>query len=459
MPVLCVTRILPPSAVVAGPAGGNGLMLKNIHTFLTNHEGSVKVEVNRRMDRKRCCLSEFCDWTPIARSIRRKEMGKNKIIVTGLAVGSDADPESCQSCNFDMSWIFDYPSTLLWADSILITPTIQKTFQSADWPDEPKICGSHPVAEVKRMFFDKAGEAGLIEVRDPTKDVDDALRNVLRTRVEQDRSKLATMFPAAIKLDIEDRVPGSMQIEGIHYCTPRILSLYYSMFLADRWGAQPLLNELSYTYLKYSFGIRAETLKRTSQSIESFRELFREQLPEIDIRPHMGEKNCWSCANGDGCEKAEVKQIEKRLSEYLRLRDYDEVHQMKALHIDLASKVNQIDGQGLMKDIQEQFLKTKKLLNRRMNKLFPVAMRWSNLTTVLSIPVAVAGISTHDPLTASIGAGIAGLSQIAKQYMEFLTSKNRWLCFRQNCGESKRSSRKKPNVIEPAPSNNGSTRV
>ncbi|HPT29241.1 MAG TPA: hypothetical protein PLZ95_22675, partial [Bryobacteraceae bacterium] len=77
---------------------------------------------------------------------------KNKIIVTGLALGADADPKTCQSCNFDMSLIFQYPSTLLWADSIIITPSIQRTFQDAKWPKEPEVCGRYPVAEVKRIF-------------------------------------------------------------------------------------------------------------------------------------------------------------------------------------------------------------------------------------------------------------------------------------------------------------------
>jgi hypothetical protein len=363
---------------------------------------------------------------------------KNKIIVTGLALGADADPETCQACNFDISWIFQYPSTLIWADSIVVTPTILKSFKDPTWPHEPKCPNGYPVAEVKKIFFDKAGEAGLIEVRDPTRDIDDSVRDALRNHVEKDRKILAEMFPSAVSLDVEENVPGSMRIEGMHYCTPRILSIYYSLLLADRWGAQPLLNDHTYTYLKYSFGIRASELQETTQRLETFSQLFREQLPEIDIRPHTEGESCWSCAQFDTCDKVEHKEIQKRLTDYLRLREYDEVAQMKALHSELARKLKREQSADFSGDIKHRFEDTRRILHRRFNRLFPIAMRWSNLTTILSIPVVVAGVTTQSPILAGVGAGVAGLSQIARHYMEILASKNRWLCFRQDCGETQR---------------------
>jgi len=234
-----------------------------------------------------------------------------------------------------------------------------------------------------------------------------------------------------------------MQIEGMHYCTPRILSIYYSLLLADRWGAQPLLNDLTFTYLKYAFGIRAQELQRAAKHLESFSEVFRGQLPEIDIRPHTGDRSCWSCAQADSCDKVEYKQIEKRLTEYLCLRDYDEVCQMKELHANLAATAKQDHARDIAAEIMHKFEDTRKVLHRRLHKIFPVAMRWSNLTTILSIPVVVAGVSTGAPIFAGVGAGIAGLSQIAKHYMDILASRNRWLCFRQDCAGSTEEDRRK----------------
>ena len=46
----------------------------------------------------------------------------NQLLVTGLALGRAFD--TCQACNFDLSWVIRYPSTLLWADRIMLTPEI-----------------------------------------------------------------------------------------------------------------------------------------------------------------------------------------------------------------------------------------------------------------------------------------------------------------------------------------------
>ena len=43
-----VTQVIDREACdrIAAPVGGNGLMVKNIHDFLTNHEGSDKLFTN-----------------------------------------------------------------------------------------------------------------------------------------------------------------------------------------------------------------------------------------------------------------------------------------------------------------------------------------------------------------------------------------------------------------------------
>ena len=357
---------------------------------------------------------------------------KNKIIVTGLALAADADPKVCQTCNFDISWVFDYPSTLLWADSIIVSPSILKTIKRGDWP-KPKMACGYPVADVLKAFFDQAGENGLLEEQDPAKHIDEGLRVSLRTQVETDRRKLGELFPATVSLDAEENVPGSMAIEGEHYCTPRILSIYYSLLLADIWGAQLLLNDHCFTFLKYSFGTRVTRVPEATQSLTTFRELFREQLPEIDIRPYTGERSCWGCNKFTTCDETQLRKIEARIKDYIKLRDYDELAQMKQVHARLAARIKGTDTGDFAGEMKRAFEDTQRKLNRRLHKSFPVAARWSNLTTILSIPVVVAGTTTGSATIAVIGAGIAGLSQIAKQYIGILASKNRWVCFRQGC--------------------------
>lgn len=59
-------------------------------------------------------------------------MSKIKLLVTGLAIAKgDYIP-----CNFDYSWLFKHPSTLLWADKIIITPYMDEVIDSARFPKE-----------------------------------------------------------------------------------------------------------------------------------------------------------------------------------------------------------------------------------------------------------------------------------------------------------------------------------
>lgn len=356
----------------------------------------------------------------------------NKIVVTGLALAADVDPEVCQSCNFDISWVFDYPSTLLWSDSIIITPTIKTVIDDGRWSEFPKP-HRQAIADVIRLFFDKAGECGLVEVRDPTKEVDDRLKTALRERAATDRRMLAEAFPGTVALETDDKVPGGMRIESHHYCTPRVLSIYYSLLLAKAWRAEPLLNEHTHTYLKYAFGIRGPVATTGNRTVQAFQDVFREQLPEIDIRPRLGERNCWNCKSSNTCDRADLRQIAKRLGEYLKLRDYDEVSQMKELFARLARKSRSQSTSDFAEQLSREFRQTQRKLHRRLHKTFPVATRWTNLVTMLSIPVVVAGVAADSAVIAGIGAGIAGLSETAKHYMSILANRNRWMCFRQGC--------------------------
>lgn len=358
----------------------------------------------------------------------------NKIIVTGLALTKDADPDNCQVCNYDFSWMFEYPSTLLWADRIIVTPTIMDAIEKEACPRENDKDRYEAIAKVIRIFFEQAGSNGLIQVENPDDHVTEDVRKVIWSQAESDRLQLAKMFPSCVELDHEEDVPGSLRIENMDYCLPRVLSIYYSLLLADIWDAKLLLNPYTHTYLKYVLGIKSNKLTNNRTALESFTHILSERFPEIDIRPRVGDRYCWNCNRLEECDDAEPKQIEKRIAEYLKWRDYDEVHQMKEAFENVIHTLKR-DGQDMSSEtaILQEFSQTEKKLHRQLYKIFPAVIRWTKLATILSIPVIVAGATTQSPVVTGIGAGVAGLSQIAKNCMDILASKNRWVCFKQQC--------------------------
>jgi hypothetical protein len=84
------------------------------------------------------------------------------------------------------------------------------------------------------------------------------------------------------------------------------------------------------------------------------------------------------------------------------------------------------------KDIQREFKEKEVATQKKLYSVFPKVQRWSNLTTILSIPVIVAGSATASPLLAGLGAGIAGISKTIEKYITILESKSRWVCFNQS---------------------------
>ena len=54
-------------------------------------------------------------------------MQKNKILLSGLALGKDIG--LCPVCNFDFDWLIQNPSSLLWIDKIIVPQNILNTIK------------------------------------------------------------------------------------------------------------------------------------------------------------------------------------------------------------------------------------------------------------------------------------------------------------------------------------------
>lgn len=79
----------------------------------------------------------------------------NKILVTGLGIGSDFGV--CSVCNLDFSWLVSNPSTLVWVDKILLT---QNAWQSREKVDDK-------FDKAVNIILEKADKQGVIEIIKP----------------------------------------------------------------------------------------------------------------------------------------------------------------------------------------------------------------------------------------------------------------------------------------------------
>lgn len=352
---------------------------------------------------------------------------QNNIMMSGLSLNADVyDRPGCVSCDYDFGWVFEHPSTLLWADKIILTPSIMQIIQKETWPRDKNT----PYATVLHRFFDLAGEKGLVDVRKPNlKDLQPFIQ-VVSYQADKDRLLLAERYPDAVKLETKG-APGGLHISDSHYCAPRVAAFYFGAILARLWNATLLMNNHTQLYFEHRLGLIDDESNTRRNVFSAFEHVFSEILPEVNIAPSTNKKSCWNCKKLDACDHTQPKEIEKNIRDLLAWRDYDEIIQLRDVVTRIASRCVS-DGSVSGSEIVREFQAERDKLHRQMTKLFPKVHRWSKFSTIMSVPIIVAGVTSGVPLVGGIGAGIAGLAKIAEKYVDILKSKNRWVCFNQS---------------------------
>jgi len=356
-----------------------------------------------------------------------------KVLVTGFWMGPKAESEDdCTICNYDCSWLFENPSTLIWSDKILITPHIMETIELELYPEKESV-----LAKIIRKTFELARDYNLIEVKDSSGVLTDEMLEALGGEVERDRAILARLYPNHVRLGDQKKVPGQIFLDGEEYCTPRIGGIYSSLILAREWDARCLFSPDSLHYCKFKFGTSLIDDHCIGYPPNAFDTIFDSFLPEHKLFPkyvlqHFDAnlcKACKTCEHEAKCNREYLKEFEGNLSKYLELRDYDEINQIKALISDIILRLKldeeRVDHDSIVREFREEERK----ITKRIRSTFPKIDRWSNLALIASIPVAVVGIATELPALTATAASVAGLSKITEGYVKHLKSKYKWIGF------------------------------
>jgi hypothetical protein len=353
----------------------------------------------------------------------------NKLLITGLAVGQDAGV--CEACNYDLAWLVNYPSVLLWTDRIIITETVWQVIQEEGYPHPPEL------AKACKLVFDIARVEGLIEIVQPTPLLKPQLRKSILTQVDSDLEKVRRLFPDKVEQRSIGRTgkegPTETLIDGVGFCSPYLCSVYASLVLAKAWGANCLFDPHVLHYLRYKFGVEAFPKQADTGWIQSFTTLFESQFPNDQLIPGYAfdsQGRCLTCAHEEKCKKTYLNEVETRVRDLLKWRQYDEIRRAKAVFTKIVAwrdKTGIVDPEQVAKEFRAEQSK----LAKRTRLVFPKVKRWANVTTIVSVPLAITGLSSGGSLLTLAGAAAAGLAQVGKEYIEFLESKYRWVGFMQ----------------------------
>jgi hypothetical protein len=106
----------------------------------------------------------------------------------------------------------------------------------------------------------------------------------------------------------------------------------------------------------------------------------------------------------------------------LKIRNYDEVNQFQRV-LDETISQKSLD----FKQINQELRQRKVNFELLKKKHFPKIERAASILTMISIPIGISGVAASSLATSLTGAILAGSSQVSKEYMKWIESKNSWV--------------------------------
>lgn len=344
----------------------------------------------------------------------------NKLLITGLGIGKALD--LCNVCNLDFDWLIYNPSTLLWADKILI----------------PENCLDYKVKKndkfntIIQITLETLDKNNILEKLPNKIQYSQEEQTRIYAQFLRDRNCLLESFPASIK-EIEANDNKEFFIENTPYCAPYIASLYGAIELAKKNNAQCLFSKRDNLYLRYLNGIKGKNNDKINKIYE---EVFSTLLPNDSIVPQFAiddEKRCSSCVHENSC-KEKYNNYSKTLNKIFETRNYDEFFQARNVINKIISKKNEIRDEKDVLEVIDSFNEKKNTINRNINKLFPKIKRWTNMATIVSTPLTIttgilSALQNTNPVIPIASGSVLGIVEAVNKTMENYTESNRWVSF------------------------------
>jgi len=195
------------------------------------------------------------------------------------------------------------------------------------------------------------------------------------------------------------------------YCPPYVFSVYAGLMLGRVWNTQYLFGDRSFEFCKYRFGLSSRTC---DVQYQAFHSVFNALIPKDRILPHIATASatqCKECGKLRNCQATYKKELEQNLSNVFKLRDYEEVQQIKDVINSIIEKPFKTRDLLDYKEIVKEFHEKERQLCRQAKLVFPKVKRFANIATVVSLPFAIAGLAAGSTLLTVAGASVAGIAQ------------------------------------------------
>lgn len=351
----------------------------------------------------------------------------NRVLITGWALQGESG--ECALGNVDMGWLHRNPLTLIWADKICITHDMWDIITS-----KRTIAPTAEISECYKVILELADDFGIIEKIEPSEVISSPLMELMSRQISADAESMNSQTPHTFQIEgyAKDGSRTFLRVGGVRYCSVHIYAIYRSLVLAKFFNASCLFDSPALNYIQHKYRALNPSKVDARRHISCFAKAFDTLLPNEPAIPPIafarGVVPCRDCNKELECRSNYPTMVEKQARRILSWRDYDEIQRAKeALDAIVRCRHN-----SSADEVISEFRSKQARLNRRIRSAFPRIQRWAHLSTLISIPMCVGGMTGGPSLLTVPGAAIAGMSQMAHHLVEFLKSRYRWIAFIQS---------------------------
>ena len=343
-------------------------------------------------------------------------MKKINLLTTGLATTCT---ETFKIRNIDYSWLINNPSILLWADNIFLTKYMADSLLSKDHT---------PFEKSLKLIIEILKDYDIIKFKNSKNIFNDQISTKIDKIIEKDLSNLEKNNDLCILNEVSENNHRNLYIGDNVYCFPELRSIYASLLISEKWDATSLFSKKSLDFLNYKMNNPKN--EEYQSTINSFDDIFSLHLPDINLIPYnLLTNKCPTCKNQNNCN-IQFDNIENKLTNYLNIRDYDEINQIKnmvyKINKELNSKNQLSDSQEILKEYKNQ----KNQIRKSMHTTFPKIRKWTNYSMVAMSSVAGIGFLTNSNIITGIGIGLDFLGTAISAELNRRENKNKWVSFK-----------------------------
>ena len=298
-----------------------------------------------------------------------------------------------------MEWLTEYPSILLWADSVVVSQTDYDYVCSGSFCRDDEALGT-----TYALFFERLKSEGLITTFDPEKVIPRISAKSVESLVASDLDR----FGSISEEDAMGKIaPSMIETCAGPLCGVALENIYMNLLASRMLGCSCLMDRGKAEYVHERFNRRVST---DQGAPKAFKQLYTVLMPELNPRNtyHLfcEESIRTECIHGNDCEKQIAVNTNRFIDNVLLLKSKPEIRGLSSLIERIESDNPDADSSTVVRAVLHDIAKAQE----KLQSAYPNTQRWTRIVGEASLFAASAALASPvaelaTPLAAAIGVG------------------------------------------------------